>query len=123
LSIDAPGNRMSNTPESLLVALPTTLPASSSTLILTPGTAAGGFSRASLRHPWMWIVSSLRGAGFWQVCEPASGTGAADADPLPVITSMETVTPSSTAIHAEMLLGRACMGLLSPLFGSGEAGL
>jgi hypothetical protein len=69
------------------------------------------------------MVSSVRGAGFWQVCEPANGTGAADADPLPVITSTETATPSITVIHAEMLLGRACMGLLSPLFCTGGAGL
>src|SRR5919112_6159650 len=100
---------MSKTPDSLLVPLPTTLPVSSSTLILTPGTAAGGFSRESLRQPWMWMVSSVRGAGFWQVCEPANGTGAADAGALPADTSTETATPSITMIHAEMLLGRAYM--------------
>src|SRR3954467_15258431 len=102
---------MSKTPDALLSPLPTSLPWSSNAVNRTPDTGAGGFFRVSVRQPWMWIVSSLRGAGFVQAEEPvACGTGAADADPLPLITS--TAVTSATSSVA-MLLGRACMGLLS----------
>ena len=69
LSIEAPGSAMSNTPVLSLAPLPTTLPVSSSRLILMPGTAAGGFVRRSLRQPWMWMVSSFLWAG-WRRSEP-----------------------------------------------------
>ena len=117
LSMDLPGSAMSKTPDSSLVPLPTTLPDSSSTLILTPGTALAGVLRWSSRQPWMWMVSSLRGSGFTHVCAAAVRTGEAEAGALPVTTSADTTVPSSMTttarITAEMLLGRACMGLLS----------
>src|SRR3954469_17727356 len=120
--MDAPGRRMSKTPLALLTPLPTPLPESSSTSILTPATGFGGVFRASLRQPWMWMVSSLRGAGFSQACEPASGTCVADADPPPARTSSETATPSTITIHAEMLLGRACIRTPLPPLRHGGGG-
>ena len=56
-----------------LVPSPTTLPLSSLTLIFTPSTGVAGVLRLSVRQPWMWMVSSLRGAGFTQVGEAANG--------------------------------------------------
>ena len=63
LSIEAPGSGMSKMPVSSLSAVPTTLPDSSSTLIVTPGTALAGVLRWSSRQPVMWMVSSFLGGG------------------------------------------------------------
>jgi hypothetical protein len=75
----------------------------------------------------MWIESSLRGAGLTQVFASASwDTGVADAEPVRT-TSADIATATSTATSAAMLLGRACMGLLSlppsGVVGSTGAGL
>ena len=101
---------MSKTPLALLVPSPTFLPWSSTTVNFTSATGFGGFSRRSVRHPWMWMVSSLRGAGFWQADSPACDTGAAYAEALPVITRTAATRATN---KAAMFLGRACMVLLS----------
>src|SRR3954469_12019545 len=102
---------MSKTPDALLSPLPTSLPWSSNAVNRTPDTGAGGFFRVSVRHPWMWIVSSSRGAGFVQADAPAAcDTGAAEAAALPVST---TTAATRATRRAAMLLGRAGMGLLS----------
>ena len=105
---------MSKIPVASLVPVPTTVPAESWTLICTSGTAVGGFSRLSWRQPVMWMVSSLRGGGRTQVCEEAVVTGDAEAGTAPRLMRALTTMPSSTTINARVLLGRACMGLLSP---------
>src|SRR5689334_6587272 len=101
---------MSKTPLALLVPSPTFLPWSSTTVNRTSGTGLGGFSRRSVRQPWMWMVSSLRGAGFWQADSPTCETGAAYAEAAPVITRTAATRATS---RAEMVLGRAGMVLLS----------
>src|SRR6478672_8267186 len=113
---------MSNTPDALLVPLPTSLPSLSSTLIFTSGTGAGGVLRVSRRQPWMWIESSLRGGGFTQACVAADGTVAADAGALPAATSTEIARTNKAISCAAMVLGRACMGLLSPRLGLSVSG-
>ncbi len=114
LSTVVPGSGISNVPSAVVVASPTTLPDSSSTVMSTPSTGVWGVSLVSQIRPRMEIVSSSVISGRTQAgASAAVGAAAAAACAVPDSASTATTTASNSPA---MRLMPVCMGLLSPSF-------